>query len=161
LKVNLPIKTTPSLKTCPADPAQVESTFQLDNDNLEGGLPKVKISREFSSPKNKIDSFSNWSSRPLPAVPTPHETHEVEQLLETYTGIGNELLSGNSIHLSGLEEVDVEPTNFEHSIDNQQTVDQYHIDETQATEIIASSSHYAPCQNKYPGSDEQHLEWQN
>jgi hypothetical protein len=124
-------------------------------------LPKVKIPREFSSPKNKIDSFSNWSSRLLPAVPTPHETHEVEQLLETYTGIGNELLSGNSIPLSELEEIDVEPTNFEHSIDNQQTVDQYHIGETQATEIIASSSHYAPCQNKYPGSDEQQFEWQN
>jgi ribosomal protein L35 len=149
------------LKTCPADPTQVESTFQLDNDNLEGGLPKVKIPREFSFPKNKIGSFSNWSSRLLPTVPTPHETHKVEQLLETYTDTGNELLSGNSIPLSGLEEIDVEPINFEYGIDNQQTVDQYHIGEIQATEIITSSSHCAPCQNKYPGSDEQHLGWQN
>ena len=145
----------------PADPAQVESTFQLDNDNLEGGLPKVKIPREFPFPEHKIDSFSNWSSRLLPIVSNPHETHEVEQLLETYTGIGDELLSGNSIPLSGVEEIDVEPTNFEHGTDNQQTVDQYHIGEIQATEIIASSSHYAPCQNRYPGSDEQHPGWQN
>lgn len=140
---------------------EVESTFQLDNDNLEGGLPKVKIPREFPFPEHKIDSFSNWSSRLLPIVSNPRETREVEQLLETYTGIGDELLSGNSIPLSGLEEIDVEPTNFEHGTDNQQTVDQYHIGEIQPTEIIASSSHYAPCQNRYPGSDEQHPGWQN
>lgn len=49
-------------------PFDVESIFQLDNDNLGGRLPKVKIPREFSSSNDKVDFFSNRRSHPLPAI---------------------------------------------------------------------------------------------
>jgi hypothetical protein len=160
LKVIIPFKPVLSLEAYLADLAQVERGFQLHNDNLEASSPKVKKPREYSLPKHKIDSFSNWSSPLFPIVPNPNEIHEGEQLPESYTGPRDELLSGNPNPLRELEKMVIDSTKFYHGVYNQQTVDYSHIGGIQDMELIPSASHYVPCQDGYPCADEQHFVWE-
>lgn len=84
-------------------PFDVESIFQLDNDNLGGRLPKVKIPREYSSSNDKVDAFSNRRSPLLPATSPGNVYEGSEHTTERHIEIGHDDILEN-FHLSNNSE---------------------------------------------------------
>ena len=146
------------MSNCSADIAQVESTFQIGNDNLEGSLPKIKIPRETFSPTHKIDSFSSWSAPLLPIPSRRSETHE--DALRTHMNSGYGDLSVKANPLDVHEGINLECPVFQDEVLDEQNLVQSYAAVGQAPTNMTSCSRYVPCWSGYPGSEEQLVRWQ-
>ena len=149
----------PSSRSLTADNPQVESTFQIDTESLQGGLPKVEIPREYSTIKHKVNSFSRWSSHLRPIIDQVNKPQVAERKLVTYSEMNDGDLPETMVSLSRPEQKNRQTPIGGHTMDNQQSLDVSHIPGSYAFTNMANCDIYS-CYEECSGSGEQLLDLQ-
>jgi hypothetical protein len=154
--VNSPIS---SFKAFPADDTQVESIFQLDNYNLGGGLPKVKIPREFSSSNNKVDAFSSQRSHILPSSSTRVVYEGCEHTTKRPIEMGHDDILEN-FHLSNnTEEMNFGSFTATYGGHNRSSLEISQTPRSQTTAVLAPGNSLIHYRNKVGDLEQQHFGW--